>query len=152
MYFRKACFLPCWSFVSFEIWRNVWGCVRDWNKSSRKDRSGKKRVVAYIRTHVMCIELCVTSLQSQNVRELVIGSREYMANPCHVIGSKHTVYFAWDKIKGVDVVRSINHVTFLTNRFSKLISLPTTTIFVSGTSESVSYFLEFSCIMAILKI
>ena len=66
-------------------------------------------------------------------------SWEYMANPYHVIGSKCA-----------DVVESINHVTFLTNRFSRLISLPTSTIFVSGTSESVSYFLEFSCITAIL--
>ena len=31
-------------------------------------------------------------------------------------------------------------------------SLPTSTIFVSGTSESVSYFLEFSCIKGIFKI
>ena len=77
--------------------------------------------------------------------------RVYMANPCHVIGSKHPVYFAWDKIKGADVVGSINHVTFLTNRFLKQISLPTSTIFVLGTSESVYYFLDFSCITAILK-
>ena len=69
-----------------------------------------------------------------------------------MVGSKHTVDFAWDKIEGVDIVGSINHVTFLTNRFSKLISLPMSTIFVSGTSESVFYFLEFSCITAILKI
>ena len=79
-------------------------------------------------------------------------SRVYIANPCHVIGSKHTVYCARDKIKGADVVGCINHVTFLTNRFSRLMSLPMSTIFVSGTSESVSYFLEFSCITAILKI
>ena len=76
----------------------------------------------------------------------------YMANPCHVIGSKRTVYFAQDKLKGADVVESINNMTFLTNSFSRLISLPTSTIFVSGTSESVSYFLEFSCITANLKI
>ena len=80
-----------------------------------------------------------------------------------MISSKHIIYFAWDKIKGVDIVGSINHVTFLTNRFSKLTSLLTSrfskltsllmsTIFVLGTSESVSYFLEFSCITAILKI
>ena len=74
-----------------------------------------------------------------------------MVNPSHVIGSKHTVYFARDKIKSVDVVGSINHVTFMTNKFPKLISLPISTIFVSGASESVSYFLEFSCITAILK-
>ena len=64
----------------------------------------------------------------------------YIINPCHVVGSKHTVYFSWDKIKGADIVESINHMTFQTNRFSRLISLQTSTIFVSGTSESVSYF------------
>ena len=73
-------------------------------------------------------------------------------NPCHVVGYKHTVYFARNKIKGADVVGSINHVTFLTNRFPKVISLPLSTIFVSGTSESVSCFLECSCVAAILKI
>ena len=39
-----------------------------------------------------------------------------------------------DKIKVVDVVVSTNHVTFLANRFPRLISLPTSAIFVSGTS------------------
>ena len=63
-------------------------------------------------------------------------------NPFHVVGTKHTVYLARDKIKGADVVGSINHVTFLTNRFSKLISLQMSTIFVSGRNESVSYFQE----------
>ena len=41
---------------------------------------------------------------------------------------------AWDRIKSVEVVVNTNHVTFLTNSFSRLISLPTSTIFVSGTS------------------
>ena len=45
-------------------------------------------------------------------------SRVYMVNPCHVIGSKHTVYFAWYKIKGADVGGSIKHVTLLINRFT----------------------------------
>ena len=66
-----------------------------------------------------------------------------------MIGSQHTVYFARDKIKGADVVGSVNHVTSLTNRFPKLFSLPTSTIFVSETSDSGSYFLEFSCITGI---
>ena len=39
---------------------------------------------------------------------------------------------AQDEIKGADVILSTNHVTFWTNRF--LISLLTSTIFVSGTS------------------
>ena len=76
-------------------------------------------------------------------------SRVYIVNHCHVIVSKHTLYFARDKIKGADVVGSINHVTSLTNRFSKLISLPASTIFVSESSKSVSYFLEFSFITVI---
>ena len=49
---------------------------------------------------------------------------------------------AQDKIKGVDIVVSTNHVTFLTNRLPRLISLPTSTIFISETCG----------IMAILKI
>ena len=46
-----------------------------------------------------------------------------------------------DKIKVADVVVSTNHMTFWTNRFPRLISLPTPAIFVSETSG----------IMAILK-
>ena len=41
---------------------------------------------------------------------------------------------ARDKIKIADVVMNTNHVTFLTIRFPRLISLPTSAIFVSGTS------------------
>ena len=41
---------------------------------------------------------------------------------------------ACDQIKVADVVVSTNHLTFLTDRFPKLINLPTYTIFVSGTS------------------
>ena len=48
---------------------------------------------------------------------------------------------ARDKLKVADVVVSTNHVTFLTNKFPRLISLPTSAIFVSG----------ISCITAILK-
>ena len=39
-----------------------------------------------------------------------------------------------DKIKVADVVVSTNHVTFLTNRFPRLISLAMSAIFVSGAS------------------
>ena len=39
-----------------------------------------------------------------------------------------------DKIKVADVVVSTNHVSFLTNRFPRPISLPASDIFVSGTS------------------
>ena len=39
-----------------------------------------------------------------------------------------------DKIKGADVVVRSNHVIFLTNRFSRLISLPMPTVFASETS------------------
>ena len=41
---------------------------------------------------------------------------------------------AQDKIKVADVVVSTNHVIFLTNRFPRLISLLTFTIFCSETS------------------
>ena len=87
--------------------------------------------------------------QSICKRESYWKPRVYIVKPCDVIGSKHTAYFAQDKIKGPDVFRSINHVTSLTNRFPKLFNLPTSTIFVSGTSESESHFLGFSCITAI---
>ena len=39
-----------------------------------------------------------------------------------------------DKIKVTDVVVSTKHMTFLTNRLVRLISLPTSTIFVLQTS------------------
>ena len=42
---------------------------------------------------------------------------------------------AQDKIKVADVIVSTNHVTFLTNRFSRLISLPIFAIFVLRTSD-----------------
>ena len=41
---------------------------------------------------------------------------------------------AQDKIKVADIIVSINHAIFLTNRFPRLISLPTSAIFVLGTS------------------
>ena len=47
---------------------------------------------------------------------------------------------ARDKIKGADVVVSTNHVTFLTTKFPRLICLPTSTIFVSGTSGIIAIF------------
>ena len=67
-------------------------------------------------------------------------SRVYIVKTCRVVGSKNNVYFSQDKIIGADVVGSINHETSLTNRFLKLIRLPTSTIFVSVKSESVSLF------------
>ena len=69
--------------------------------------------------------------ESQNVREWVIVSREYIW-PIFVLWSAPNVL---DKIKVVDVVGGTIRVIFLTNRFSKLISLSTSTIFVSETSE-----------------
>ena len=42
--------------------------------------------------------------------------------------------YARDKIKVAYVVVSTNHVTFRTNKFPRLISLPTSAFFVSGTS------------------
>ena len=47
---------------------------------------------------------------------------------------------ARDKIKVADVVVSTNYVTFLTNRFPRLISLLTSAIFVSGTSGITAIF------------
>ena len=56
-------------------------------------------------------------------------TKVYIGNPCHAVAPN-----ARDKIKVADVVVSTNHVSFLTNRLPRLISLPTSTIFVSGIS------------------
>ena len=56
------------------------------------------------------------SWESKCKRKSYWKSRVYIVKPFHVIGSKHTVYFVQDKIKGADLVESINHVTFLTNQ------------------------------------
>ena len=71
----------------------------------------------------MCVCVCLSVL-SLEVKMEIMSSweiRVYIGNPCHAVGSKI-------------VVVSTNHVTFLTNRFPRLISLPTSAIFVSGTS------------------
>ena len=133
-------------------------CIRlEQVQPKRQNRKGKGlRVYTYPCSmywavcHWLAKPICLW--KSKCKRMCYWKSTVYIVNPCHLIGSKHTVYFARDKIKGADVVGSINHVTLLTNRFLKLISLPTSNIFVSGTNESVSYFLEFSCITSILKI
>ena len=54
-----------------------------------------------------------------------------------------------DKIKVADVVVSTNHVTFLTNRFPRLINLPTSAIFVSGTS-GITVILKYSRVIPIV--
>ena len=154
MYFRKTCFLPCKSFVSLGDGWNVWGCVQDWKKSIQKGRTGKKKVAEYIYTHVTCIELYITCWQSQAISESQ-NVREGVTASCEYIWLIFVMWLApnvWDKIKVMDVVRSTNHVIFLINRFSRLISLPMSTIFVLGTSDSGSHFLELPCPMAILKI
>ena len=43
MFSRRKCFLPCWSFVTFGIWRNVRDRARDWNKSGRKRKNRKEK-------------------------------------------------------------------------------------------------------------
>ena len=54
------------------------------------------------------------------------------------------------KIKGSDVVVSTNHVTFLTNRFPRLINLSTSVIFVSGTS-GITAILKFRSVNPIIS-
>ena len=149
MYFRRNVSSPM-LVVCLGIWRNIWSHARDWNKSNRKGRTRKKKVTECIRSHVTCTELCLTNRQgqavsgswnedrerksavsgSQNVREGVTASHKYIWRILLMWSASNVR----DKIKGDDVVMSTNHVTFLTNRFSRLISLPTSTIFVSGTS------------------
>ena len=133
----------------------VWRLLADWQNTRRKN-------LHTIHVPIVCFWSYVSLAGIQNVREnesclwkskckrtSYWKSKAYVVKSCHMVGSKHTVYFAWDKIKVTDIVGSINHVTSLTNSF--LISWLTSTIFASETSESVSYFLEFSCIMAIQK-
>ena len=122
-----------------------------------KRQKEKEKVAEYIRTHVACIELCVTSWQSQatsgsqNARERVLSLEKVTASRDYT----WLTFILWsspnarDKIHGADVIGSINHVIFLINRFSRLVSLPTSAIFVLGTRESVSHFLEFSRITTI---
>ena len=150
------CLLPCWLVVSFEVCRNFCGYVRGWKKSNQKGRRGKKKVtdsfswgwlleVNYKRDNVCClceskwrewvvsvsrsVRECVDST-SHKVREWELGRREYIS----AILVMQSAPKSRDKIKVADVVVSTNHVTFLTKRFPRLISLPTSTIFVSGTS------------------
>ena len=64
------------------------------------------------------------------MRERVLGRRENI----YAILVMWSALNVRDKIKGADVVVNTTHVTFVTNRFPRLISLPKSTIFVSGTS------------------
>ena len=108
------CFLPCWLFVIFGIWRNFWGCVRGWNKSNRKGRTGKKRwqnVYAPMLRVLNCVLLTVKvklfleveneERERERERECCLykskcermsswKNRIYIGNPCHVVGSKST--------------------------------------------------------------
>ena len=71
--------------------------------------------------------------------------REFIDNPCHVVGPKNR-----DKIEVADVVVSTNHVFFPANKFTRLISLPTSTIFVSGTSD-ITTILKYRSVMPMWK-
>ena len=84
---------------------------------------------------------------SQNVREWVLESREYI----EAIFDMWSAPNAQDKIKGADVVVNTNHATFLTTSFSKLISLPSSTIFVSGTS-GITAILKYRSVNSIIAI
>ena len=68
-----------------------------------------------------------------------------------MIGSKHIVYSARDKIIGTGIFGSTHHVTSMTNRLPKLISLPTSILFVSQTIESESYLPEFFFFITAIK-
>ena len=143
--------------VSFRIWWNVWGCARDWNTSSRKGRKRKKKwqsTYAPMLRVLSCVSLAgkaKATSGSQNARERVLSLEKVTASRDYT----WLTFILWsspnarDKIHGADVIGSINHVIFLINRFSRLVSLPTSAIFVLGTRESVSHFLEFSRITTI---
>ena len=159
MYSRKTCFFPMLVVCLFwDLTKCLRPCVRleqvQPKGQNKKDEGCRVYMHPCCMYWAVCYSLAKPSYhwKSKRKRMSYWMLRVYIANPCHVISSKHTVYFACNKTKGADIVGSINHMTSLTNRFLKLISLPTSTIFVSGISESVSYFLKFSCITTILKI
>ena len=76
--------------------------------------------------------MCAVSV-SHSLREWVLGRRKYIYIYIYIL-IMQSAPNARDKIKVADVVVSTNHMTFLTNRFPRLISLPTSAIFVSRTS------------------
>ena len=131
-----TCLLPRWLFVSFGVYRNFWDCVRGRKKSNWKGRTEEKKVAECIHLRrVDCWKskckrerVCVLSLEVKMDRMSSWKTRAYVGNPCHAVGSKCA-----GQNQSADVVVSTNHVTFLTNRFPRLISLPTSAIFVSGT-------------------
>ena len=75
-------------------------------------------------------KICFVSV-SRNGKEWVFIRQEYIYRK---FLSSNRLQNRGKKIKVAEVVVSTNHVTFLTNRFPRLISLPTSAIFVSGTS------------------
>ena len=114
---------------------------------TKKAEQERKRLQNVYAPHCTSIELCLTKWQGQAVS----GSWKWRERECYLCKSKCERVSSWktrvnidnpcqvapnarDQIKGVDIVVSTNHVTFLTNRFPRLISLLTSTIFVSGTS------------------
>ena len=79
---------------------------------------------------------------SQNVRErecvlsleVTMQESEFLEDESIYRQSLSCSWLQMRGIKVADIVVSTNHVTFLTNRFPRLISLLTSAIFVSGTS------------------
>ena len=150
-------FLPCWLFVSFGVWRNFYGCFRGWSESNCKGRTRKKIAAESIHFVVLTAVrererenewVCVLSLEVKMESVSCLSVRGvyclcelkwkkmsswktivYVSNPCHAVGSKIA-----GQNQVADVVVSTNHVTFLTNRFTSLISLPMSALFVSRTS------------------
>ena len=143
MYFRRQSFLPCWSFVSFRIWRNVWVRAHfwDWNNSRRKVEQERKRSQIIYSSILRVLSYVSLAGKAKNERASYRKCRVYIGS--HVTWTApNTVYFVRDKIKCVDVVGSTKLIISLSNRFLKLINLPP---FVSRTSESWILFTRIYC-------
>ena len=143
MYFRKMCFLLWLLFVSSGLTECLRLCAR--LEQVQPERQNRKEKSHRVCTHVAWFELCVTLGKAKLFLEDKIWEKELLE-----VVSVYNYFLSCDRLqmhriksKDADVVESINQVTFLTNRFSKLISLSTSTMFVLGMSESISNFLEF---------
>ena len=140
MYFWEPCFLSRWLFVSFRVWRNVWGHARAWDSDQvqPKGRTGKEKGQRLCtRPCYMLHVLSYVSLAGKAKNERVRNRKcsEYIVTMSRDWFQTHDLSCT-GKVECADVVGSTKHVISLSNRFPKLINLPTPSAFISGINES----------------
>ena len=140
MYSRRNVSSPvlidCLSLSGFhEISQAVFETGTSSAEKAKQERKRLQNVYAPTLRVLSCV-LLTSCLWKSKWREWVLGIREYI----YAILVMWSAPNARDKIKGADVVVGTNHVTFLTNRFSRLISLLTSTMFVSRKSGITAIF------------